>query len=197
MKDKLIWILGLWLCAGLVSCDNDNFEEPQSTLQLPAERAPAPPDLAPKAELTPSAAPQPAPEPVPQAASPPEQSHVAHAKPEAPGREDAPPPNPTVAPPPRPEVAAISPTEVAALLKRARALIGVGDIAGARRVLERAASAKEGSVLFALAETYDPAMLAQWGVVGMRPNVERARVLYQQALERGIGQAGQRLTALP
>lgn len=33
MKNKLIWILGLFLSAGLVSCDNDNFEEPQSTLQ--------------------------------------------------------------------------------------------------------------------------------------------------------------------
>jgi len=83
------------------------------------------------------------------------------------------------------------------LLKRARALIGVGDIAGARRVLERAARAKDGPVLFALAETYDPAMLAQWGVVGMRPDVERARALYQQALERGMGQARERLATLP
>jgi Protein of unknown function (DUF3823) N-terminal domain/Domain of unknown function (DUF3823_C) len=33
MKDKLIWILGLFLSAGLASCDNDNFKEPQSILQ--------------------------------------------------------------------------------------------------------------------------------------------------------------------
>jgi TPR repeat protein len=83
------------------------------------------------------------------------------------------------------------------LLKRARALIGVGNIAGARRVLERAASTKDGPVLFALAETYDPAMLAQWGVVGMRPDAGRARALYEQALEHGIGQARERLAALP
>ncbi|MGV3502743.1 MAG: DUF3823 domain-containing protein [Adhaeribacter sp.] len=33
MKHKLIWILGLFLSGGLVSCENDNYEEPQSVLQ--------------------------------------------------------------------------------------------------------------------------------------------------------------------
>jgi hypothetical protein len=33
MKNKLIWILGLLLSAGLVSCESDNYEAPQSTLQ--------------------------------------------------------------------------------------------------------------------------------------------------------------------
>jgi len=83
------------------------------------------------------------------------------------------------------------------LLKRARALIGVGDIAGARRVLERAARAGDGTALFTLAESYDPTVLAQWGVVGVRPDVERARALYQQALDHGFGQARERLAALP
>jgi hypothetical protein len=33
MKNKLIWIIGLFLGAGLVSCENDNYDKPQSMLQ--------------------------------------------------------------------------------------------------------------------------------------------------------------------
>lgn len=33
MKNKLFWMLGLLLSAGLASCETDNYEEPQSILQ--------------------------------------------------------------------------------------------------------------------------------------------------------------------
>src|SRR5215207_283357 len=88
------------------------------------------------------------------------------------------------------------PAEVSGLVRRAYELIGRGDIGGARLLLDRAVSANDGTALFALAETYDPAVLARWRVWGVGPDAERARSLYQKALERGIAQAQERITAL-
>lgn len=151
----------------------------------------APPEPARDAGSTPSAIPtQTTQEPAQPTASPPEQSRVARTEPE--------PTRPTAAPPssPSPGATPAPSAEVAGLLKRARELIEVGDIGAARLLLERAASANEGTALFALAETYDPAMLTRWRVQGVRPNVDRARALYQKALDRGVSQAQERLAAL-
>src|SRR3954447_25004759 len=54
-------------------------------------------------------------------------------------------------------------TEVAAYIDRARAKIQQGDIAAARRLLERASDSDAAEAWFALAETYEPQMLARWG----------------------------------
>jgi TPR repeat protein len=51
-------------------------------------------------------------------------------------------------------------------------------------------------VLFALAETYDPNMLAAWGTRGVTADVARARALYQKALGLGVASAQNRLDAL-
>ncbi|HEX2724964.1 MAG TPA: hypothetical protein VHN20_03990, partial [Beijerinckiaceae bacterium] len=69
---------------------------------------------------------------------------------------------------PRARAAAKGPTatEVAEMIKRARARLDIGDIAGARLLLERAASGNDPNALMALAETYDPAMLSRLGVRG-------------------------------
>ena len=89
-----------------------------------------------------------------------------------------------------------NPAEVSGLVRRAYELIGRGDIGGARLLLDRAVSANDGAALFALAETYDPVVLARWRVWGVGPDAEQARSLYQKALERGITQAQERLKAL-
>jgi hypothetical protein len=89
-----------------------------------------------------------------------------------------------------------SPAEISSMIRRAHELIDRGDIGGARFLLDRAASTNDGAALFALAETYDPAVLAQWRVWGVGPDAERARSLYQKALERGITQARERISAL-
>jgi TPR repeat protein len=83
-------------------------------------------------------------------------------------------------------------TEIAALMVRARDRVRQGDIAGARRLLERAAS----DALLALAETYDAATLARWGVIGTRPDNAMARSLYERAASRGASAARERLLAL-
>jgi TPR repeat protein len=85
--------------------------------------------------------------------------------------------------------------ETAATLKRAQALIERGDIAGARLLLERAASGKEPRVLMALGETYDSAMLSRWGARGIKSDAAKARELYQKAAEAGLAEARTRVLA--
>jgi TPR repeat protein len=53
-----------------------------------------------------------------------------------------------------------------------------------------------GLVAFALAETYDPNMLAAWGTRGVAADVAKAKALYGEALERGVARARRRLEAL-
>jgi hypothetical protein len=81
------------------------------------------------------------------------------------------------------------------LMMRARALVGQGDIGAARSVLERAAETATAPALFALAETFDPAVLAAWGTVGTQGDPVRARELYTRALAGGVAEAKDRLAA--
>jgi hypothetical protein len=87
-------------------------------------------------------------------------------------------------------------SEVADLIKKARGHIELGDIAGARLWLERAAAGHEPTALMALAETYDPAMLSKWGTRGLKGDPAKARALYQKAAESGIAEARARILAL-
>jgi len=91
---------------------------------------------------------------------------------------------------------ALTPAESAAYIARARTKIQQGDIAGARRLLERASESDDGDAFFALAETYDPRMLAKWGVLGLKPDLALAKELYSKAAKRGARGATERLLAL-
>ena len=59
-----------------------------------------------------------------------------------------------------------------------------GNIGAARIVLERAAETGSAPALFALAETYDPAVLSAWGTFGTQGDVAKAQELYAKALGR-------------
>lgn len=85
---------------------------------------------------------------------------------------------------------------VEAVLAQAMRRIGSGDVAGAREILVAAENSQQGPVLFALAETYDPNMLAAWGSRGVAADIARARVLYRKALDLGVSRAQARLDAL-
>jgi len=74
------------------------------------------------------------------------------------------------------------PAEAAAYIAHARTKIQQGDIAGARRRLERASEGDEGDTFLALAETYDPRMLAKWEVLGTKPDLDMAKALYSKAM---------------
>ena len=90
----------------------------------------------------------------------------------------------------------LSATEVADLIKRAGDRVQFGDIAGARLLLERAASGGGPDAMMALAETYDPAMLARWGARGIKADPGKARALYQKAADSGLAEARARVLAL-
>jgi TPR repeat protein len=94
------------------------------------------------------------------------------------------------------ELRVLSPAEVAALVQRARDWVRQGNIAAARRLLEHAAEGEHGEALFALAETYDPGKLAEWGVIGPMPDTAKAKKLYEKAAARGISPAKERLLTL-
>jgi TPR repeat protein len=91
---------------------------------------------------------------------------------------------------------AAPPTETAGYIARAHAKIQQGDIAAARRLLERASGSDDGEAWFVLAETYDPQRLASWGVIGIKPDLEKAKTFYQEAQRRGAQGAPKRLLAL-
>jgi hypothetical protein len=86
--------------------------------------------------------------------------------------------------------------EAEALLKRAQEMIGDGNMVRAREVLGDALLAENPRGLFALAETYDPNILAATGARDVRAEVERARMLYAKALAAGVAAAENRLNAL-
>jgi hypothetical protein len=70
-----------------------------------------------------------------------------------------------------------------------------GNITGAREMLTGADDG-QGAVSFALAETYDPNMLAAWGTRGVAADAAKARELYQKAFGLGVARAQKRLDAL-
>jgi TPR repeat protein len=99
---------------------------------------------------------------------------------------------PTAAPPAR----TIDADELAALLKRARSLIAIGDIAAARLLLERAADAKEASAALLLAQTYDPAVLGTPDMRSITLDPAMARDWYRKAAQFGSPEAQQRLAQI-
>jgi hypothetical protein len=97
---------------------------------------------------------------------------------------------------PEPKATEMVASAVPAGLEEAKAMIATGDIAAARRILQPGAVDGHSPHLLALAETFDPNMLAAWSARGAAPDVERARALYQSALAKGERKARQRLEAL-
>jgi hypothetical protein len=83
-----------------------------------------------------------------------------------------------------------------AFMARARSLLAVGDIAAARLLLERAASAQDATAAFLLARTYDPAVLGAHDPRSITADPAMARDWYRKAASFGSAEAQQRLTQL-
>lgn len=75
-------------------------------------------------------------------------------------------------------------------------MIGDGNMVRAREILGDAMLADDPHGLFALAETYDPNILAATGARDVRAEAGRARMLYAKALAGGVAAAEKRLNAL-
>ena len=82
------------------------------------------------------------------------------------------------------------------LVAQAERRIASGDIVGAREVLASNEAPASGPITFALAETYDPNMLAAWGTRGVSADVTKARSLYFKARDLGVVRAQVRLDQL-
>jgi hypothetical protein len=87
--------------------------------------------------------------------------------------------------PASPQPAVAESAMVTTMLRRAEALLSLGDISGARRFLERAEAAGSARAAVALAETYDPATLAGLQTRGLQPDPAAALAWYRRAAARG------------
>ncbi|MBR1131329.1 hypothetical protein [Bradyrhizobium iriomotense] len=106
-------------------------------------------------------------------------------------------PAPVAAQPAPPEPArTLDADTLAGLMSRAKSLIGVGDIAAARLLLERAANAKDATAALLLAQTYDPAVLGTSDARRVTADAAAARDWYQRAASLGSAEARKRLAQL-
>lgn len=85
---------------------------------------------------------------------------------------------------------------VSDLIAHGRKMIEVGYLAGARAYYQRAAEAGSGEAAFALAATYDPALITEIGAQGIKPDVSQARIWYARALALGETRAEAELSRL-
>jgi TPR repeat protein len=87
--------------------------------------------------------------------------------------------------------------EIAAKMKIGAELMATGDVTAARMMFERAAEAGEATAAFALAETYDPAVLRRLRLRGgISPDVALARRWYEKARDLGSIAAPERIVRL-
>ncbi len=91
----------------------------------------------------------------------------------------------------------LSPQELQQLIDRAHGLIDQGDIISARNVLDYAVSGGSAEAAYRLARTYDTEFLDNFkGVLEVKPDLIKARVLYHFAARKGHQAAAERLTGL-
>lgn len=90
----------------------------------------------------------------------------------------------------------LAPDEVSLLLLRGQDMLKLGDIAGARLVLRRAAEAGNSEAALLLASTFDPMALRELGVIGFAPDLNQALSWYEKASALGSGEARRRLDRL-
>lgn len=104
--------------------------------------------------------------------------------------------DPLPAQPPTMPAPTMSATEQDVLLSRVTGLLRQGDIGAARAILNRLVREKNAKAAYILAQSYDPQVLRQSKVVGLRGDVPMARNLYEQALQGGVTEAKAALDAL-
>ena len=85
---------------------------------------------------------------------------------------------------------------VAELIEHGQKMIDVGYLAGARAYFKRAAEAGSGEAALKLGATYDPDFISEIGALGVKADLNEARVWYQRAKQLGIESAEAKLKAL-
>jgi hypothetical protein len=156
---------------------------PTTSLQ-PATTATPEPAVSAAAESKASLPPATAAAAEPKASLPP--ATVAAAEPDAPASESK----------PSQPVRALGAAEIELLMQQAQRFIATGDLVTARILFQRAAKAGDAAAAVALGATYDPVVLAKLGVVGINPDVEKARTWYRTAESLGSSEATRRLAVI-
>jgi hypothetical protein len=98
--------------------------------------------------------------------------------------------------PSSPAVRTLDPEQVKLFIKQGEQFIAAGDVVTARIAFQRAAEAGDANAAVALGASYDPIVLTKLGVVGMSPDIAKARSWYRKAEKLGSPEATQRLEAL-
>jgi hypothetical protein len=86
--------------------------------------------------------------------------------------------------------------EVKLLTDRGKQFFEVGDLIAARILFMRAANAGDAAAAVAMGATYDPVILADRGVRGVAPDLDKARSWYERAEEMGSPEGPRRLEML-
>jgi hypothetical protein len=94
------------------------------------------------------------------------------------------------------EAAQITNDEITMLLKLGRNFFQNGDLVSARLLFRRAATAGSAEAAFALGRTFDPMIADRMGIIGIKPDIARARQWYESAAELGWPAAQRELARL-
>ncbi len=94
------------------------------------------------------------------------------------------------------QAAALPEEEVTALVTRGQSLFEAGDVAAARLLFRRAASAGNAAAALAMGATYDPSVLSGHFVHGVNSNVDQARTWYERARALGSPEGPRRVEML-
>ena len=95
-----------------------------------------------------------------------------------------------------PGVSSMPAEEQAAMMARVAGLMRQGDVGAARAILKRLVRENNPQAAYSLARSYDPQVLREERVIGIRPDPELARDLYEQALRGGVKEARSALATL-
>lgn len=90
----------------------------------------------------------------------------------------------------------LSGVEEQILLRRAETLLQNGDFESARLIYAELADRGSSEGAYRMAQSFDPDVLKRFFVVGLSPELEKARDWYRRALELGASKAGERLQQL-
>jgi TPR repeat protein len=86
--------------------------------------------------------------------------------------------------------------EIAMLLNRGKDFFKDGDVVSARLLFRRAAAAGNAEAALVLGRTFDPVVAIRMGIIGIKPDIARARQWYERAAELGSPAASQELARL-
>jgi hypothetical protein len=90
----------------------------------------------------------------------------------------------------------VSPAEEEILLKKGGILLDNGDVSAARLSFEALALRGSAKGAFAMAQSFDPAVLGSMTIAGLKPDMAKAKERYSKAAQLGSQDATRRLSAL-